>query len=328
VRAAVPALVIGLLIALVAPARVPRPEPDITRDLKLVAELKPGTTVEAGTKVWISLALANTSKVFTYPVVKPGDGSEVGWREPYVYFTAERLAADGQWVPAERERYSRCGVCDGDWPKDVVDLKPGERLSLDSPDGAIPPEFQFPGRVRVFGHYAYRASGGKRGEPRPEDQRGRMKGVPLFEVQSEPVEFEVIRPLDVRVRAKRPLKAGVEYRLADVLEVTVTNTTDKPITVLSPTCAADARLVIATREDVWAIASQLKLEFATVYGISRDLQPGETGVLLGGGDLANGASATWNVSAPGTAQLWVAYMTSTWKRGATIRARAEVVVEK
>jgi hypothetical protein len=158
----------------------------------------------------------------------------MGWREPYVYFTAERVTADGEWVPAERERYSRCGVFDGDWHKDVVDLKPGERLRLGPLHGPIPPEFQLPGRVRVFGHYAYRAAGGKRGLPRPVELRGRMRGVPLFELTSEPIEFEVFRPLDVRVRVKGPMKANVEHRLSDVLDVTVVNLTPAAVPLSDP----------------------------------------------------------------------------------------------
>lgn len=233
-RATVPALLIGLLAALTAPAPVPRPEPDVTRDLKLVATRAAGTKVDAGTELWVGLVLANTSKTFTYPVVKPGDGTEAGWREPYVYFTAERLAADGRWLPVEQDRYSRCGLCDSDWPKDVVDLHPGGRLLLGGPYAGVPVNVQHPGRVRVFGHSPYRASGGKYGPPRPDAERGRMRGVPPFVVTSEPVEFEVSRPLDVRVRVKRPMAAEVRHPVSDILEVTVVNLTPAALPIADP----------------------------------------------------------------------------------------------
>src|SRR4051794_23181515 len=114
-RAAVPAALIGLLAILCAPASpppAPQPTrqpavpavvddplaPNITRDLKLVAQLRSKRTVDDGTDPYIELTLVNISKTFNYPVVKPGDGSEAGWRDPHVFFTAEQRLPNGTWV--------------------------------------------------------------------------------------------------------------------------------------------------------------------------------------------------------------------------------------
>src|SRR5262245_3541937 len=170
------------------PERQPAAEKfDPARDLQLVAELKWGETLRPGTDPWVELTLVNTSQTITYPVVRPGDGSEVGWRDPHVFFTAELLGPDDRWTPVPKADSFICGSFAWDWPKDVIDLKPGEKLEVNRSGPHL--EFQKPGKVHLVGHYAYRATSGKRGEPRPEDQRGRMKGVPLFHVVSNPVEF-------------------------------------------------------------------------------------------------------------------------------------------
>jgi len=209
VRAAIPAVLTGLVLALLAPAAgpevapPPHDGPDHARDLKLVAAFE-GKTVPAGTSPHVALTLVNTSKANTYLVVKPGDGSECGWREPHVYFTAEQLSAQRKWEPLQRYGLSRCGLYDFDWPKDVVELKPGEKLAVTN--NWIPnPDFrlQFSGKVRVTGHYDYQAGKGKSGVVRAVENRGRMYDTPAFAIASNPVEFEVVRPRDQQSEAER-----------------------------------------------------------------------------------------------------------------------------
>jgi hypothetical protein len=275
----------------------------------------------------LNVTLVNTSKTFTYPVVKPGDGSEVGWRDPYIYLTAEQLTVEGKWVPVEKGGYARCGLFASGWEQDVVELKPGEKLVLDWwPVSNF--VLQYPARVRLSAHYEYRASSGKRGEPRPVAERGKMGDTPLFAIKSEPVEFEVVRPLDLKIKVKRPLKVGVEQKITDVIEVTVTNTTDRPITVTSPTQTADARLSLRGGGDENTSTTPFLTEWSATYGTKVELKPGETAVLLGPGELSNGVNGTWKGFKPGKVQIWADYTTTTWKPGATITATAEVPIEK
>jgi hypothetical protein len=293
--------------------------------LKLVAELKSGKTIEAGTNPWIVLSLANTSASVTYPVVKPGDGTCFGWRDPYVYFTAERLAADGRWVPVERAPFIRCGIFDENWPKDVVDLKPGERLALEHPC-TIPLDFQRPGRVRMVGHYAYRATGGKRGGPRPEDLRGRMAGVPLFEVTSEPVEFEVIRPLDVRIRVKRPMKAQVEQRLSDVMDVIVVNLTSGEVPFAGTVVWLDLKGTYAGWRPSYREASGASNSFSGWYRKPSATLPAGGEVSLFGPDRVDG---TWTYPVAETIRVRAVIHTQSGQSLAEVRSEwVEVQIEK
>ena len=69
----------------------------IERDLALEVQLQSAKTIGPGEYIGLDISLVNKSKETTYPIVKPGDGSEVGWREPNVYFSAETQKADGKW---------------------------------------------------------------------------------------------------------------------------------------------------------------------------------------------------------------------------------------
>ena len=67
------------------------------------------------------------------------------------------------------------------------------------------PDFrlQYPGKVRVTGHYEYQAGKGKGGARRTVEDRGRMHDTPAFAVVSNAVEFEVVRPRDQQSEAER-----------------------------------------------------------------------------------------------------------------------------
>jgi hypothetical protein len=317
----------GLLAALLGPqpGQLP-PGPDIARDLKLVAASESGRTIEAGTSPWVNLTLVNTSKTFTYPVVKFGDGSEEGLRDPYVYFTAEQLTVDGKWVPMEPSHPGRCGLYDWDWPKDVVDLKPGEQLGVGFSLFGQQYDYQYPGRVRLTGHYEYRAGAAFTGKPWPEADRGRMRGVPVFKLASGPVEFEVVRPLDVRLRVKQPLKVGVDARVSDVIEVTVTNTSDKPRGVGAPSRARDYGLSLMT--DTTFVRGSYEATNADLPESFKTLGPGETTTLLGGGGLSGGFDGWWRPERPGKAWVWVRYGLPTGSSARhIINVTAEVTVE-
>lgn len=328
-RLAISAALVGVLFALVSPAADP-PADALTKelieaDLKLVA--KPAgdaRVIEAGGQPHIEFALVNTSKTRTHKVVKPGDGSECGWRDPWVHLSAEQRGVDGKWAALDPRGYGRCGLYDSDWLKDVVELKPGAELSLKG--WSAPPlfDFQYPGKVRVTGHYEYRAVGGKGGKARPDAERGAMAGVPLFAVRSEPVEFEVVRPLDVRVRVKKALKVGVEMKVSEVIEVTVTNTSNAPRTVRNLSqheCTAEVRLAAE-------LATRPEFKDAPVYAAKKELKPGETVTLFGGGDFASTADGTWKGLKAGTTRVHFSYYPDVRNSGGrAIRAEAELRVE-
>lgn len=299
----------------------------IESDLRLQVELADPEVLPAGCPRWVKVSnLINTSKTAAYRVVKPGDGSEVGWREPYVYWTATIDRTDGKPVPVPKMRYGRCGLFAWDWPKDAILLKPGDKLELNTWPML---EFQQAGRVSLRAHYAYR--GGKAGPSAMEKgQLGLMADVPSFEIVSDPLVFDVIRPLDVRVKAKRALKADVETRLSDLIEITLVNQSSEPIACSSPTLHADARLQLEIEGEFGGWRPNLS-EQRSPYGIRGKLKPGEAAPLLGSGEFANGLDGTWEYPKEGKVKLRAAFMPTTWEGNGSSRILSEwveVPVEK
>lgn len=174
----------------VAPA--PREAPDraaaYRRDLRLTAAAG-ATAVKADARPPVTLTLENTSKTESYFVVKTGDGSECGWREPHVHFTAERLW-QGKWEGLPAQGIGRCGLYANEWWKDVVELKPGGKLVV--AEVAIP-SFRMPpdGKLRLTGHYEYRG-GMNKAARQPVESRGLMGNAPAFALESNTVEFDVV----------------------------------------------------------------------------------------------------------------------------------------
>lgn len=218
-------LLLGLLGTLAAANRpeigpVPpsQPAPDPAADLRLVATQPPGL-VPTGSPVGFGLKLVNTSKTVTHRVVKPGDGSDrSGGREPYLSYTATLTRPDGTTAPVPEAPWAGCGLYDWAWGKDVIELKPGAELPLDRWVPAPRFDFQQPGRVTVRAHYAFR---GKAIDAKTNPGSERMAGVPAFELVSDPASFEVVKPLEVRVRVKRPLRVGEAVPTPELLEVQV-----------------------------------------------------------------------------------------------------------
>ncbi len=304
-RTALPAALVACL-ALLAPAQPKAEVPtkaQIETDLKLVAVPPKERVIEAGTQPYVELKLVNTSKTRTHKVVKPGDGSGCGWRDPWVHVTAEQRTVEGKWAAMEPLPNGRCAFFDSDWPKDVIDLKPGEELALTNwyrPDSY---EFQFPGKVRLIGHYEYRAAALRGLKQLPDAERGAMAGVPLFALASEPVEFEVIRPLDVRAKVKKALKVGVESKASEVIEITVTNSSNKRQAVGNVSVNGYGVGITPYSEHVTTIA------FANVpvYSSLKVLEPGETVTVFGGGDFASQADGPWKGLKAGTVRVRVSY---------------------
>jgi hypothetical protein len=274
----------------------------IESDLKLVALPPKDRVLEAGTQPYLAFKLVNTSKTRTHKVVKPGDGSTHGWRDPFVHVTGEHRTVEAKWLALEGHLQGRCGLFDSDWPKDVIELKPGAELAMDWP-GHRHHELQQPGTIRLIGHYEYRATGGKNGAVRPDAERGAMAGVPLFALHTEPVEFTVVRSFDLRARARKALKVGVETKLSDVLEATVTNASAKRITVGN-----------ISQNDFGLGASPVSeglLQWGgkttPVYSKFKGLEPGETVTVFGGGDFASTADSIIKAEKPGVYRVRVSH---------------------
>ena len=146
----------------------------IGKHLALVAKLEGPAERKAGEPVRLRIELENRSAV-PYKVVLPNDGSESGWREPHVFFSAK---LDGREL--KPKPILRCGMFAEDWKRDIVDLKPGEKIRID--DRYMPVDISIdltkPGKLELRAHYAY-----KGGQPDP----GAMGKTPAFELASDPV---------------------------------------------------------------------------------------------------------------------------------------------
>jgi hypothetical protein len=186
-------------------------------------------TFDAGQPIPLRASLVNESGRGR-AVVRPGDGSSVGWREPYVRWTVERETAPGVWKKLPDLPYSRCGNYDADWQKDVMLLEPGQSQLLDhmiSVDGRA--DIDAPGKYRARAHYEYRVGLGSRGwsgltvvgvSDEPSASARLIEGVPAFEIVSEPYEFRVQTGLVLEVR---PRAAALDAGAPDSVEVWLMN---------------------------------------------------------------------------------------------------------
>lgn len=129
-------------------------------------------------------------------MVRPNDGSDVGWREPFVYYTAEMEVAPGVWRPVpRRDDISRCGNYATDWYSDVAAIAAGESMELDhlvEPSRML--EFSRSGRVRLYAAYEYdggkkRSSRGSSRTPAPFPKE--LESVGPFAIVSAPLELSV-----------------------------------------------------------------------------------------------------------------------------------------
>jgi hypothetical protein len=274
----------------------------------------------------------NTSKTFTYPVLKPRIRAD----EPRLAFAAEQLSFRGAWERAELVGGAGCGLHGVGQPVEVSVLKPGEKLTITS--DYFPFNyggFRYPGRVRMTVQYAYlmptvepvAGPPGGPGAPGPvaHEPPAALRGVKPFRLVAEPVEFDVVTPLNLAVRVKRPLKVGEAAKLSDLLDVTLKNATGE-VVALPPVGAPGTSLRVNFNTPLLAEATPVTA--AGPGGEKVALVRNETAALLGAGPLANGADATWKGAAAGKFPICVEYSTAAWKDGEKLFAFAEVAVEK
>lgn len=211
----------------------------LERDLALELRLLSPAVISNWKSIEVEISIVNRSKDTAYHVVLPGDGSWADWREPYIYYTAERqLAPNGDWVDLPRRGMLRCGLYDADWRDEVVFLAPGESAGFHSIEPRVFISTSAAGTYRLRAHYEYKARPALRSfmdrTPLPEDEAfGMLRGYPPIRLVSNTVEFRVQSPLRLIVTPKRDLIEGQPARFSDLVDIALRNDGDQPIEIAS-----------------------------------------------------------------------------------------------
>ncbi|MCG3134539.1 MAG: hypothetical protein HMLKMBBP_01853 [Planctomycetes bacterium] len=293
---------------------LPKPAPE---GLALVAKAET-ETVQPGAPVTVKLSLVHRGKEGTIQVVRPGDGSDAGWREPWMWWEAAYVNELGEERPAEKVAMLRCGNFDPSWHDHIVALKPGD--SVDVSDGpahlSTRYEFQEPGKVRIRAWYSWGAGehmSGPGTTPEMKKDLGAMHGVPAFEFPSNPVIVTIVRPVDVVLRVKRAPRTGRVERPEQFLEVEARGADGKPF-ALDPAAwtltweIAQSDVLPEGWDESWsAPAADAKPAVAPAH------------VLTDATPLVRRASYPWTFARPGRFRL-AARLSETKESGARIRS--------
>ena len=172
------------LLALVLAA--PPLQEQVEADLRLELVLTSPAELRRGERPAFDLRLVNTSKTRTHQVVRPGVGSETGFREPLV-----RVDVDGPRPVRRRvcgnDLLERALAAAGyDWTKDIVAVPPGRTLGFGPWRPPLDRDRFAPGRYTFAARYEVRTAG----EPPAEFGRGPKPGAwtgPAFTLTSKPV---------------------------------------------------------------------------------------------------------------------------------------------
>lgn len=160
--------------------------------LKLLLSVDGLAKAREGEEFRLKAQLTNVGQT-PYAVVLPGDGSESGWREPHVYYSAEKL--EGRtWKEVRPHALPRCGLYDPLWQDDVKSLAPGQTVEAAS---WLPGPLSYfdlsPGSYRFRLHYDYAGGQNRKGRDGPVGlPPDSMKDVAPFHLVSNEVEFSVI----------------------------------------------------------------------------------------------------------------------------------------
>jgi len=282
---------------------------DAPEGLRLEAKAA-ATSVEAGAPIEIRVRLVNGSKTATHPVVRSNDGSEAGWREPHVFWSASRVGEDGQDAPLTAGAIGRCGLYANDWTKDVTRLAPGEAIDLEwmMPVGHSF-DLQEAGHYRIVAHYAWRAGktekGGPGAPPTPEAiAAAGLAGVAPYELVSNAVDVVVVRPVEVVAESKgATAKVGRAVRLSDLVAVRVENRSNRARRFASP----EMRLHFHARPPASAAFPGLAPAGAYPKPDGRALAPGATLAVLGPGGVATDLEITFRAPGPHAIALGVGF---------------------
>jgi len=264
--------------------------------------------IEPGGDVTVTMHLVNRSAAKTVWVVRPGDGSEMGWREPWVYFSGTRLLADGSEEASSAASLARCGLFDANWPASIVALKPGERMDLHpwipEPSRGLALDRRGAHTVRL--HYAFRAGTGDRwagGAAGPHA----LFGTAPFEIISNPINVTVRSPLALVATPAKDLPTlhvGRPVALSRLFTAAIVNDSDTPVSVTSPGTPTVFRL--ETRPEGYLAGVEAPTPRATPRTIA--LKPVERVELLGrGAPLSTAADGTWTPAKAGPIAIYVVF---------------------
>ena len=194
---------------------------------KTTSPIQPGETIE------FELKVVNRSTTLTHKVVRPNDGSDAGWREPHVFWTATFIADDGAERRLEANGGGRCGLFANEWWKDVTSLPPGAEMPVEwiNRPGSIY-DIQEDGKLRLVAHYAWQGGINRTGtleDVKAPSDLGGMKGVEPYELVSKPMEVTYRRKFELVVRPTAKFKAGREVRLSAVVEAAVKSLSEQAL---------------------------------------------------------------------------------------------------
>ncbi len=210
------------------------PPPQVQTDLVLRARLTSAAQVQPGQPVVVELSITNRSKETKHYAVKPGDGSEAGWREPHLSFSATLERPDGKREEVKPLSYGRCGLFDAIWQADIVELEPGETVTFKDwvPYANHFLDFEQAGKVELRVHYSYDGPRGLKGQ-RCGVLQHPIRATPAYTLVSKPVRFEIVRPLELSAQLKpaAALRAGEPARLSEVFDLGLMNRSEAKLTV-------------------------------------------------------------------------------------------------
>ena len=213
----------------------PAKRAEIERDLVVVVARAGSGEMDADVGLAITATLVNRGK-HPHWVVRPGIGSGIGRREPFVYYTAEMETTPGVWSPVPpRTDFWVCGSRMSDWNSDIDEMAPGQSMELgDLIEPSRLLEFPRSGTARLYAHYEYDA-----GQKRPfriPDSRvplpKELEDVGPFSLVSAPLEIHVHVDTSVElslVLRRRQVRVREELAFAALAEASAVNRTGAPI---------------------------------------------------------------------------------------------------
>jgi hypothetical protein len=251
----------------------------VEHDLLLTITRKETRFMEEGGDPGLVITLTNRSQQRAWPVVLAGDGSEAGWREPWVFFTVERRSENGPWEQARQAQLGRCGNFDRDWAKDVVTLGGGESRTLEGiPFIGYEAAMEGAAAIRITAHYIYRQGNVVRSLFATPNAPPSMEGVPSFTISSEPMELLIERPLRLEVELHALPEQGGPVE--DIVTVAATNVSSHDVVLPRKGGSIDLQLD-GVKRDLTGQREQLRshLRFGMSWGIAAEetmtLAPGQ-----------------------------------------------------
>jgi hypothetical protein len=176
-------------------------------------------------------------------------------------------------------------------------------------------DFQEPGRVRLFAHYRYDAGASRNAVAAQPPVGDAVVGIPAFELLSKPVEFSVVRPLDIVVTAKAPLPIQTKKRLSEIVDIQLVNRSNRPIEV-SPH-ATSAQMSLSGQFPGWA---PLLTPRTKTRNHDFTIQPNESVSIFDATKFEGRFDATWEYPVPDTVKLRATFHLNNWKQATVIRS--------